>query len=267
MEKMISLEKKEIIANVFPEYQAIIDISKSNINNFDYEIVKYEALLRSKYNNKILYPNELLNNKKIDNNEFTKQMFIKVLKDIKNYKINVSFNINVSDIQNKELRHFIFSKINNKINKNSNKKIAEYLTFEFVEEEEISKSENKDIVKIFIDKIHELGGQIALDDFGKGYATIGPLIEFDFDIIKFDEILVKDFIKSPIKYYLLNTLIDMFNKLGKKMVAEYIEEIKEFNAAKFIGCDYGQGYCIAKPQKIENYLNNKINRECKDKRD
>jgi EAL domain-containing protein (putative c-di-GMP-specific phosphodiesterase class I) len=260
---MTKKELQEIITNIFPVYQGIVDFKESNINENKYKIVKYEALIRSKLNSKILYPNELFDFK-IDKKDFTKQMFKKVIEDIKKYKIDVSFNINLSDIENEELRIYILQEINKniQISPSQNKKIAEYFTFEFVEEEEIMK--NIKLVNDFIDKVHELGGKIALDDFGKGYATFGPLIKFNFDIIKFDEILVKDFLQHPIKYYLLNTLIEMFNKLGKKVVVEYIETTEEFNTAKFIGCHYGQGFCIAKPQKIDNYLNNqnKIERNC-----
>ncbi|QCT94513.1 EAL domain-containing protein [Caminibacter mediatlanticus TB-2] len=251
------LEENQIIENIFPVYQAIIDINKSSLHNNKYEIIKYEALLRSKLNNKTIYPNEILNNSNINKRDITKNMFLKILDDIKKYKINISFNISISDLLNKKLIELIYSSIDDTI---ENNKIAKFLTFEFIEEEEIMA--NKIVVKEFIKNIHMIGSKVALDDFGKGYATFGPLIEFEFDIIKLDEILVKNFLQDPKKYYLLDTLINMFNKLGIKVVAEYIERVSEFNSAQYIGCHYGQGYCIAKPQTIINYFNNNIEREC-----
>jgi len=255
---------ENIIENIFPEYQAIVDVFNSDIENNRIKIEKYEALLRSKdNNNQILYPNQILNNPDLNKTNITKQMFKKVIQDIKQYEIHVSFNINASDINNLQLKEYILKEIN-KLTNRSKKKIAEYITFEFVEEEEILN--HKKVVMEFIKEIHNLKGKIALDDFGKGYSTIGPLIEFNFDIIKFDKILVENFLQNPIKYYLLDTLINMFNKLNKKIVVEYIENKKEFNAIKFIRCHYAQGFYIAKPQKIENYLKNKIYNQCQNEK-
>jgi len=232
-----------IINNIYPEYQPIVDL----MSNKKYPIVKFEALVRSKdVNGKILYPDFLFNH--IDNRIITKIMFEKVIRDIKRYGISVSFNISLSDIENKE----IINKIFNILEKHQG--IGKKLTFEFVEEEEIVK--NKFLVQSFIKEIHSYNAEVALDDFGKGYATFEPILEFDFDIIKFDKVLVNDFLNNPVNYYLINNLIEMFNALDKKVVAEYVEKKEELDALKYISCMYAQGYYISPPKKIESFVSN-----------
>jgi len=239
-------------------YQPIVELKKFNKNK-RYE--KFEALT---YLKKIDLENDTtedLNYPKIQQIFFNKQKFFshlcfitfqKIKKDIKKHNINVSFNITIEDIKNPLLKNeFIHS--TNEIT-NDNKKLGNFLTFEFVEEMELTKE--PDIVSTFMKDIKQKSPntKFALDDFGKGYATFDPLLSFEFDIIKLDGIITKNFLNKPKNYYLLNLLVDMSKRINIDIVSEYIDNDEEFAALAFIECKYAQGFFFAKPSPLNNFL-------------
>jgi len=242
---MINNRKEFIINNIYPVYQPIIDIYSYKPDG-TYIIKKFEALVRSKdINGKTLFPNFLL--QYLDKQIITEKMFNKVIKDINKYKIDVSFNISLSDISNEKIVNLFFETLEKETN------IGNKLTFEFIEEEEIIK--NKFLVKSFIKEVHNnFKSKVALDDFGKGYATFEPILEFEFDIIKLDKVIIQNFLSNPTNYYLLDNLIKIFNRLEKEVIAEYIEKKEELAALKYLSCRYAQGYYISPPKALKEFF-------------
>ena len=121
------------------------------------------------------------------------------------------------------------------------------------------------------DKLHNLrrlGVQIALDDFGTGYSSLSYLNKFDIDYIKIDQSFVRNLQENSRDYALCEAIIVMAHKLGAVVVAEGIETQEHFDLLKKAGCDYGQGYFIAKPLAINEFedwlLNHKSNQISKE---
>jgi diguanylate cyclase (GGDEF)-like protein len=88
---------------------------------------------------------------------------------------------------------------------------------------------------------------IALDDFGTGYSGLRLLAESRPDIIKIDRFFVAGVDRSQEKRLFLEQIVGLAHSIGLSVVAEGIETELEFQICREIGCDYVQGFFIARP--------------------
>lgn len=107
-------------------------------------------------------------------------------------------------------------------------------------------------VPSFKNKINFLkmqGFNIALDDVGKGAATIPKIIEFSPDYVKLDRYFAKDLHVSEEKQKFISLFIELLNpKIG--LVLEGIEEKADLEQAKKLNVPVIQGYLLGRPQKV-----------------
>ena len=123
--------------------------------------------------------------------------------------------------------------------------IVNHLTIEITETaiiEDISK------VKRIFQSLRNHGFKISLDDFGTGYSSLSHLYELDFDELKIDKSFV-DHVedKSHKGYKLIRSILKISEILGVNVVAEGIENLKQFEALKELKCSHYQGYFLSKP--------------------
>ncbi|VAW81787.1 diguanylate cyclase/phosphodiesterase (GGDEF & EAL domains) with PAS/PAC sensor(s) [hydrothermal vent metagenome] len=104
-----------------------------------------------------------------------------------------------------------------------------------------------------IQRLRSLGIQIALDDYGTGYSSVTHLLELPLDYLKLDRILIDHIDENPRNQALTAGIIEMAHRLDMKVIAEGIEREEEFNISKELGCDYTQGYFVAKPMPIKAF--------------
>jgi EAL domain-containing protein (putative c-di-GMP-specific phosphodiesterase class I) len=97
------------------------------------------------------------------------------------------------------------------------------------------------------------GVQLALDDFGTGYSSLSYITKLKFDFLKIDQVFVRNLESSHTNLALCETMIVMAHKLGMKVIAEGIETEAQQRMLTEAGCDYGQGYHIAKPMPFEEF--------------
>ncbi len=88
----------------------------------------------------------------------------------------------------------------------------------------------------------ERGYRVAVDDMGAGNASLQSLASIQPDFLKFDTSLVHDIDKSSIKQSLLETLRQLADKLGARVIAEGIEREEELQTLKKLGIELGQGF-------------------------
>lgn len=93
----------------------------------------------------------------------------------------------------------------------------------------------------------DAGMQVSLDDFGTGYSSLSYLLKFDIDYIKIDQSFVQNLSIKAEDMVLCEAMIVMAHKLGIKVIAEGIETQVQLGMLLNAGCDYGQGYLLAKP--------------------
>ena len=97
-------------------------------------------------------------------------------------------------------------------------------------------------------ELKNLGVKVALDDFGTGYSSLSYLTRFPIDVIKIDRSFISDMKHNNDSYALVESIIGLAKRLGKKVVAEGIEEFYQMELLKGLGCELGQGYLMGKPQ-------------------
>jgi diguanylate cyclase (GGDEF)-like protein/PAS domain S-box-containing protein len=110
-----------------------------------------------------------------------------------------------------------------------------------------------------IAELHELGCSFAVDDFGSGFSSFAYLKQLPADYIKLDGSFIRNLHKDKVDQALVRSIIEVVQSLGRKTVAEFVEneEILQFLAAN--GVDYAQGYHIGKPVPVENVFTAKFN--------
>ena len=96
-------------------------------------------------------------------------------------------------------------------------------------------------------RLKSLGVQIAIDDFGVGYASLGYLERFPIDILKIDRSLVDGVASESRKKRVVATVMALAETLGLTVVAEGIEIPEDAEELIGLGCRLGQGYLYARP--------------------
>ncbi|MFT4652460.1 MAG: diguanylate cyclase (GGDEF)-like protein [Kangiellaceae bacterium] len=99
----------------------------------------------------------------------------------------------------------------------------------------------------FIDAMHKKGCRFALDDFGTGLSSFAYLKYLPVDYLKIDGIFVKGIVDDPIDYAMVKSIHEVAIVMGKKTVAEFVENHDVELKLKEIGVHFFQGYGIAKP--------------------
>ncbi len=106
----------------------------------------------------------------------------------------------------------------------------------------------------FVDRIHQLGGRIALDDFGAGFSSFSYLKDLAVDAIKIDGAFVKSMAAHPANLAIVEAIVALAKNLGIRSVAEWVEDAATLEALSELGVDYVQGFLIARPQTPEAIL-------------
>jgi diguanylate cyclase (GGDEF)-like protein/PAS domain S-box-containing protein len=104
-----------------------------------------------------------------------------------------------------------------------------------------------------INQLKIIGTRLALDDFGTGYSSLSYLRIFPFNKIKIDQCFVREAITNHSCAAIVETVVQLSNKLGLISTAEGIENISELEFVKAAGCILGQGYYFAKPMPVAEF--------------
>lgn len=96
-------------------------------------------------------------------------------------------------------------------------------------------------------KLKQLGIKLSIDDFGTGYSSLSYLSRFPLDTLKIDQSFIKGIALYKEYSSIVEAIIIMANRLNLKVVAEGVENKKQYELLKKEKCDYIQGYFITKP--------------------
>ena len=99
----------------------------------------------------------------------------------------------------------------------------------------------------FIARMHKLGCQVALDDFGAGQTSFSQLDKLDIDLVKIDGAFVQGMQEKEQNKLFLQALHMLANGFGLETVAEGVETIEVADQLKQDGICNLQGYAFSKP--------------------
>ncbi|RYY76803.1 MAG: EAL domain-containing protein [Gammaproteobacteria bacterium] len=122
------------------------------------------------------------------------------------------------------------------------------ITFELTESASLF---NLHITQRVIAELHNLGCSFSVDDFGSGFSSFSYLKELPADYIKLDGSFIKNLHKDAIDRALVKSMIQVIQALGKKAVAEFVENQEILDILKNMGIDFVQGYHIGRPIPVE----------------
>ena len=120
------------------------------------------------------------------------------------------------------------------------------LIFEITESSAI---ENLDAANRLMSDLKTLGCTFALDDFGRGFCSFSHLKHIPVEYIKIDGIFVRGVLHDPIDKAIVSSVVQIAHSVGRKTIAEYVENIEIVKCLKEMGVDYVQGYYISKPKE------------------
>ncbi|NIM74317.1 MAG: EAL domain-containing protein [Gammaproteobacteria bacterium] len=123
----------------------------------------------------------------------------------------------------------------------------EKLCFEITETAAIT---NLSSAARLISSLREIGCSFALDDFGSGVSSFAYLKNLAVDLIKIDGVFVKDICSDPVSRALVKSINDMGHAMGKRTIAEAVEDQAVFEELRRIGVDFAQGYGITAPRPL-----------------
>ncbi|MBV6289066.1 EAL domain-containing protein [Pseudomonas sp. MAFF 301350] len=116
-----------------------------------------------------------------------------------------------------------------------------------VEVAETSLAANLDIALTQLHKLRELGVRVALDDFGAGECSLRLLRDLPIDTLKLDRHLVACLPDSAADAALVRSVIDLCKAYSVSVIAEGVETLEQARWLKANGCDYVQGFLVARP--------------------
>ena len=96
-----------------------------------------------------------------------------------------------------------------------------------------------------LEALRARGVRIAIDDFGTGYSALGYLRRLPVDVLKLDRRFITEMDAAEVA--ILTAILAMARALGLSTVAEGIETAEQLAQLRSLGCDFGQGYHLARP--------------------
>ena len=95
--------------------------------------------------------------------------------------------------------------------------------------------------------LRELGVRIAIDDFGTGYSSLSYILQLPIDVLKIDKQFIDSVDGDDRESRLTAAIIGLARVLDLRCVAEGVERPAQHERLKELGCDYAQGFLLARP--------------------
>jgi diguanylate cyclase (GGDEF)-like protein/PAS domain S-box-containing protein len=109
--------------------------------------------------------------------------------------------------------------------------------------------QDPDRMQAMVSKLCHTGIGLYLDDYGTGYSSLSALHRYPVDAIKIDRSFITAMnTDARDGDVIVRSTVALAHNLGLTAVAEGIEDATQLRRLQDIGCEYGQGYLLARPQ-------------------
>jgi len=223
---------------------------KLNLN--DSSIKEAEALIRWKQGEKLVSAAEFIpvaerSSMIIKIGDWVIDTVCKQIKYFEQQSTPTRISINISNAQLKEC-NFV---------SNVSRMISFYDITPSLIEFEISESilvNNSDRLIPVLTELKKLGIKLAIDEFGKGFSSMGYMSRLPIDKIKIDKTLMNEIFSTKHRS-LISAMISLGHALDLSVTAEGIEIDKHLQESIKLNADSAQGYFLAEPLAAEELLN------------
>jgi diguanylate cyclase (GGDEF)-like protein/PAS domain S-box-containing protein len=104
-----------------------------------------------------------------------------------------------------------------------------------------------------LERLRELGVQIAMDDFGIGYSSLAHLKRLPITMLKIDRTFISDVTEDDSDRAIVVSIVNIAKAFGLRVVAEGIETDEQAQFVRDLGCDDGQGFRLGRAQSPEEF--------------
>ena len=217
-------------------------------NNEKNKFLSAEALMRLNINELggIVYPDKFISYMEEKNfiHKFSCIVLIKTCMFIKQLELEhkevdgISVNFSIMEFVNENFEEDIL-----KIVKTYNVEPSKI----HIEMTESLYSNEIDIIKNKMLRLKNYGFKFYLDDFGTGYSNFSKLVDFPFDVIKFDKSLIDKSLVNEDTRELVDCLSTLLKKKNIKILYEGIEDEDGKKLMEDLNVNFAQGYKYSKP--------------------
>jgi len=102
--------------------------------------------------------------------------------------------------------------------------------------------------------LQSMGVKVSIDDFGTGYSSLAYLRQLPIDKIKIDRSFITEVATNDSDLTIVKSMIELSHALGKRVLAEGVENKDQLNILRNMGCDAVQGFLIDKPLPEEIFI-------------
>jgi EAL domain-containing protein (putative c-di-GMP-specific phosphodiesterase class I) len=102
--------------------------------------------------------------------------------------------------------------------------------------------------------LRKLGVRLSIDDYGTGYSSLSYLRALPVDELKLDRSFVSHLTSDERAAAIVRSTLQLSLDLGMTMVVEGVEDAATLAALRAWGCDFAQGYHIARPMPADSFL-------------
>jgi len=100
-------------------------------------------------------------------------------------------------------------------------------------------------------RLRERGATISIDDFGKGYSSLGRLQGLPVNKVKIDKCFVRGLGRSRDAELIVRAIIALCRSLGLMVIAEGVESEEQLSFLRAEGCHAAQGYHLGRPMPAD----------------
>lgn len=122
-----------------------------------------------------------------------------------------------------------------------------------IEITETALSEDKQAAHKTIERLHDEGFIIEIDDFGSGYSSFNFLKDVCADVIKIDRVFLKKSSHEERGEQILRSIISPSHDIGMDVITEGVENVDQLSMLAKMNCDWFQGYYFSKPIAVGDF--------------
>jgi diguanylate cyclase (GGDEF)-like protein/PAS domain S-box-containing protein len=108
-------------------------------------------------------------------------------------------------------------------------------------------------VLAMLNRLRAAGLRVAIDDFGTGYSSLSYLRRFSLDVLKIDKSFVDGLPQEKDGRAIVAAIVAMGHTLGFTILAEGVENPRQLDFLRAVGCELYQGYLCSPPVPAEQF--------------